>query len=136
MNSRPKHVWFQINETECFLLWLVRGRSIRLSFCDITVMALWPRGLSSFDFKYNEKKNTWVFASNSGFLIAISSQPKVAYLRYFKLWILLNQLVQVWNIKGWKDIGIIKFDIVASTQFICFSIISSENFCFSKFIFI
>ena len=42
----------------------------------------------------------WVFATNSDFLITISLQPNVVDLRYFKLWILLNQIIRVWNIKG------------------------------------
>ena len=32
--------------------------------------------------------------------ITISLQPNVAELRYFKLWIVLDQMIQVWNIKG------------------------------------
>ena len=41
----------------------------------------------------------WVFATNSDFLISISLEPNVADLRYFKLWILLDQIIWVWNIK-------------------------------------
>ena len=34
------------------------------------------------------------------FQITISLEPSVAYLRYFKLWILWDQIIWVWNIKG------------------------------------
>ena len=37
---------------------------------------------------------------NSDFLITISLEPNVVDLRYFKPWILLNQIIRVWNIKG------------------------------------
>ena len=40
----------------------------------------------------------WVFATNSDFLITISLEPNVVDLRYFKLWILLDQIIWVWNI--------------------------------------
>ena len=33
-------------------------------------------------------------------LITISLEPNFEDLRYFKLWILLNQIIGVWNIKG------------------------------------
>ena len=33
-------------------------------------------------------------------LITISLEPNFEDLRYFKLWILLNQIIRVWNIKG------------------------------------
>ena len=39
-------------------------------------------------------------ATNSDFLITISLDPNVADLRYFKLWILLDQIIWFWNIKG------------------------------------
>ena len=42
----------------------------------------------------------WGIATNSEFLITISLEPNVADLRYFKLWILLHQIIWVWNIKG------------------------------------
>ena len=42
-------------------------------------------------------QSNWVFATNSDFLITISLKPNVVDLRYFKLWILLNQ---IWNVKG------------------------------------
>ena len=40
----------------------------------------------------------WVFATNSDFPITISLEPNVVALRYFKLWILLDQIIWVWNI--------------------------------------
>ena len=42
----------------------------------------------------------WVFVTNSDFIITKSLEPNVTDLRYFKLWILLNQIIGVWNIKG------------------------------------
>ena len=42
----------------------------------------------------------WVFASNSDFLIPISLQLDVVELYYIVLWILLDQIVKVWNCKG------------------------------------
>ena len=48
----------------------------------------------------NLHQRNWVFATNSDFLITISLEPNVADLRYFKLWILLDQIIWVWNIKG------------------------------------
>ena len=41
-----------------------------------------------------------MFATISDFLITMSLEPNVADLRYFKLWILLDQIIWVWNIKG------------------------------------
>ena len=40
----------------------------------------------------------WVFATNSDFLIFVSLQHNVAYHRYFKLCILMAQIIKVWNI--------------------------------------
>ena len=48
-------------------------------------------------------QRNWVFATNSEFLITISLEPKIVDLRYFKLWILLNQIIWVWNVKGLQD---------------------------------
>ena len=45
-------------------------------------------------------QRNWVFATNSDFLITISLEPNVVDLNYFKLWILLDQIIWVWNIKG------------------------------------
>ena len=42
----------------------------------------------------------WVFAKNFDFLIPGYFQPNVEALRYFKLWIMLDKINQVWNIKG------------------------------------
>jgi len=49
----------------------------------------------------------WVFATNSDFLITISLEPNVADLRYFKLLILLDQIIWIWNIKGLQH-GVLK----------------------------
>ena len=79
---------------------------------------MWFRSSSSWDFnqKYEDRQfiqlqfhfcsfsilheRNWVFATNSGFLTPISLRPDVVDLRYFKLWILFYQIVEVWNIKG------------------------------------
>ena len=45
-------------------------------------------------------QRNWVFVTNSYFLITMSLEPNVADFRYFKLWILLDQTIFVWNIKG------------------------------------
>ena len=39
------------------------------------------------------------FPTNSNFVIPRSLQPDVVDLSYFKLWLLLAQIVQAWNIK-------------------------------------
>ena len=72
------------------------------------------------------KRRNWVFATNSDFLIPISLHPNVLDLRFFKLWILLDQIITVWNIwisHNWK------FEFVA--QFLChksiFNFLTLEN---------
>ena len=45
-------------------------------------------------------QRNWVFVTNSAFLNPISLEPNVVDLRYFKLWILLIQIIRVWNIEG------------------------------------
>ena len=45
-------------------------------------------------------KRNWVVATNSGFLISISLQPNLKDHRYFKLGIMLDQIIKVLNIKG------------------------------------
>ena len=56
-------------------------------------------------------------------------QPNVVDLRYFKLWILLHQIILVWNIKtsGSIDIGIRTFEFVAKTQFLWNSLFSGKH---------
>ena len=51
-------------------------------------------------------KRNWVFATNSDFLISISLEPNVVDPRYFKLWILLDQIFWAWNIKGFYIRGL------------------------------
>ena len=46
------------------------------------------------------KEVSYLFATNSDFLITISLEPNVADRRYLKLWILLAQVIWVSNIKG------------------------------------
>ena len=57
----------------------------------------------------NRERN-WVVATNSECLITISLQPDVVDFLYFKLWILLDQIVWKFEIRftlsGCKDIGI------------------------------
>ena len=64
----------------------------------------------------------WVFDTNSDFIIPISLQPIVVDLRYFKIWILLHQIILVWNIKSlqhqFPKIGIRKFEFVTKAQFL------------------
>ena len=48
-------------------------------------------------------QRNWVFDTNSDFIITLSLEPNVADLRYFKIWILLNQIIWIWNIKGLKS---------------------------------
>jgi len=65
----------------------------------------------------------WVFATTSDFLIPKYFQPNIVDLRYFKLWIMLDQIIQVWNIKGLNlpvavVKGIRKFGFVAKTHFL------------------
>ena len=48
---------------------------------------------SSHYFFMKSKEKIWVFVTNSYFLILISLQPNVLNLRYFKLWIQLDQII-------------------------------------------
>ena len=63
-------------------------------------------------------ERNWVFATNSDFLITISLEPNVTDLRYFKLWIMLNQIIRVWNIKGLQHraLKILGFKYLISLQ--------------------
>ena len=45
-------------------------------------------------------KRIWVFATNSDILIPLSLQPNVVNFWHFKLLIVLDQIMIVWNIKG------------------------------------
>ena len=45
-------------------------------------------------------QRNWVFVTNSDFVILISLHSNVGNFRYFKLWIILDQIMLVWNIKG------------------------------------
>jgi len=44
-------------------------------------------------------QRNWVFATNSDILITTSLQPNVLDLRFFKFWILLDQIFKFCNIK-------------------------------------
>ena len=57
--------------------------------------------LYAFKFNYTYDKiqlGLEVFATTSYVLILISLQPIVLDLRYFKQWILFDQIVYVWNV--------------------------------------
>ena len=76
------------------------------------------------EFSLSFTQRNWVFATNSDFLFTISLEPNVADLRYFKLWILLDQVIWVWNIKGLQHRGLkilwFKYLIFSpKTQFLC-----------------
>ena len=45
-----------------------------------------------YKIKIHDERN-WVFATNFDFIILIYLQPNVEDLRYFKLWILLDQII-------------------------------------------
>ena len=64
------------------------------------------------------KKELIFFCQKLWFLIPIFLQPDIVDHWYFKLKILLGQVVLVLNIKGCKDIKIWKFEFVAKTQFL------------------
>ena len=56
--------------------------------------------LTRSDFMLRIGWRNWVFATKSDFLIPIPLQRNVVNLRYFKLWIMLDTIIFVWNIKG------------------------------------
>ena len=45
-------------------------------------------------------QRNWVFVTNSDFPIPLSLHFNVGGLRYFKLWIILDQIMILWNITG------------------------------------
>ena len=68
-------------------------------------------------------QRNWVFATNSDILITTSLQPNVLDLRFFKFWILLDQIFKFCNIKdklqlAYKDMRIRKFESLPTTQFL------------------
>ena len=77
----------------------------------------------NFSIFSNSLQRNWVFHTNN-VLIPKSLQPNVVDLRYFKLLVLLYQIVNVWKIKGLQDhvakiyIGIGKLKFVAKIQLI------------------
>ena len=42
-------------------------------------------------------ERNWVFASNSDILIPSFLKHNVVGLRYFKLWMMLDKIIKVWN---------------------------------------
>ena len=69
------------------------------------------------------KIRNWAFATNFDFLILISLQSNLVNLRYFKLWILLVDILSLkfWRLNpfGCTDIRIRKFEFGSKTQFLC-----------------
>ena len=84
----------------------------------------------SREFHINLCQRNWVFATNSVFVKPISLQPNGVDLRYFKLWIMLDERILVWNIKGVhhqveKNIVIRKSEFVTKTQFLLYISLNS-----------
>ena len=82
----------------------------------------WTTG-SELRHSLDSKQRNWVFATNSNIPIPISWQPNVVDLRYFKLLILLDQIIvslKYERVKptGCRDIEVRKFEVVAKTQFL------------------
>ena len=50
--------------------------------------------------------------------ILISLQPKLICFWFIKLWVLLDQVIKVWNIKGWKGIWIRKYEFKTCSPFL------------------
>ena len=64
-------------------------------------------------------KRDWVFGTNSDFLIPVSLQPGVVDRRYFKQWVMLDQIIEVWYIKGLHlQVEKRKIDFVPKTRFL------------------
>ena len=61
--------------------------------------------------KWSKWKYKKVYKGNESLPQTISLEPNVADLRYFKLWILLDQIIWVWNIKDLQHrvLKILKF---------------------------
>ena len=65
----------------------------------------------------------WIFTTNTYFLISISVQLNAVDFTHLKLWIMIDHINLVWNIKGllhysYRDIGLSKLDFGAKTQFL------------------
>ena len=67
------------------------------NICDLSVT---NQSDADNSFKFTWKTNIFKNQGNSDFLMPISLQRNVVNLRYFKLWILLDPIILVWNIKG------------------------------------
>ena len=86
--------WYQQLQTSLLLEW---GRKRCKAIVNRTINSKNQGSLKKY--VYRAQRN-WIFATNSDFLITISLEPNVVYLKYFKLGILLDQIIWVWNIKG------------------------------------
>ena len=94
----------------------------------------WERWTLQFLIRLLVKQRNCVFATNSDFLIPISLEPNVVDLRDFKLWIMLDQTIKVWNIYRFaptrcKVKEIWKFEFVAKTEFLYGFWLKSTNVC-------
>ena len=102
------------------------NRFSQLSFTFLLVLLYFPLNSDSpFFFVFLTPKRNWVFATYSDFIITISLEPNVADLRYFKQWILLDQIIWVWNIKGLQHwvLKILRFKyLICSKDSIPFSL--------------
>ena len=85
-------------------------------------------------FSFSGQRN-WVFATKKNFLIPVFFQPDGVNLRYFKLSLFdLTQCI-VWNLKdlrhisGCINIGVIKSEFVAKTQFFFVTRLSKKINC-------
>ena len=70
------------------------------NLCFLVPNSFFNKTVSAKNYVKSSVERNWVFETNSDFLITISLEPDVADLRYFKLLILLDQIIWVWNIKG------------------------------------
>ena len=70
---------------------------------------------------FSLKQEAWVFATSSDFPIPVSFKLNFADLRYFRPWILLDQIIGALNINGLhhRVAKIRKFKFGAKTQIIC-----------------
>ena len=80
-----------------FLLHQSRGHDLILVEWSLLPEIYIVREIPFLNPNFSNFSRNWIFATNSNFLFPISLQPN---FRYFKLWILLDQIIKVWDIKG------------------------------------
>ena len=98
-----KNRWYisYSNIVKEFIIFYFVQNSLKLFWYNLFFLLLWFIAFL-FELKcltMNLKQRKWVFATSTDFLILIYLQPNVVDLRYFKLRILLDQIIWVWNIK-------------------------------------